>query len=89
MLFGTEGVILCEKEDGVPAVKAFDIYGNDIKVPEFDYPSYMKNIATQYVHFVKTGEPVHETLSFEFNMKVMKLLYKAIESAENGREELM
>ena len=88
-LFGTEGVILCEREEGVPVVKAFDIYGNDINVPEIDYPSYMKNIATQYAHFVKTGEPIHETLSLEFNMKVMKLLYKALESAEKGKEEMI
>ncbi len=85
-LYGTEGVITCEREEGIPVVKAFDIYGNDINVPEFSYPEYMKNIATQYVHFVKTGEPVHQTLSFDFNMNVMKLLDRAHSSAEKGKE---
>ena len=86
ILYGTEGVLFCEKANGVPVARACDIYGNDIELPFNDYPDYMKNIATQYAHFVKTGESVHNTLSLDFNMRVMKLLDGALRSAECGKE---
>ena len=86
VLYGKDGVLFCEKENGVPLVRACDIYGNDIEVPNTDYPCFMQNVATQYAHFRKTGENVHKTLSLEFNMQVMKLLDSVRCSAECGRE---
>ena len=86
VIYGKEGVLFCEKEDGVPVVHACDIYGNDIELQDIDYPAYMQNIATQYAHFKKTGENIHKTLSLEFNMQVMKLLDSARASAECGKE---
>ena len=89
VLYCTEGVIYCTKENGVPGVKAMDIYGNNIEVPEIEYPEHMKNIAWHYAHHIKTGEPVYETLTLERNIEVMALLDTAIRSSKSGKEEMV
>lgn len=86
-ILGTDGVIECRREGDKVVPYAFDIYGNDIEIKEAPYPEYLKNIAAMYVHHVKTGEPVHETLDFGNNMRVMAILDAAARSAESGRKE--
>ncbi len=88
-LYGSEGVMYCERgNDGKVEIKAYDIYGNDLEVPEFTMPEYRKNIASEYMHHVNTGEPVHETLQFDFNLKVMSNLDAASRSSKSGRAEI-
>jgi len=86
-LFGKDGVISCVRENDEIKVEARDIYGNILEVPEFDYPKHLKNIATEYAHHIKTGESVHETLSFDFNIKTMAILDAAVRSSESKKEE--
>lgn len=86
-LYCTEGVLYCTRnEEGAPTVKAMNIYGDAVEVPNVDFPSHMKNIAWEYAHHVKTGEPIYETLTLERNMEVMALLDTAIKSAKDGKE---
>jgi len=87
ILYCTNGVIYCTKENGVPGVKAMDLYGEPVEIPEVEFPAHMKNIAWEYAHHVKTGEPVHETLTLQYNMEVMALLDTAIQSSKTGKEE--
>lgn len=87
ILYCTEGVIYCTKENGLPNVKAMDIYGEPVAIPEVEFPGHMKNIAWQYAHHVKTGEPVYEILTLERNMEIMALLDAAVRSAKAGREQ--
>lgn len=82
-----DGVIECRREGDKVVPYALDIYGNDIEIEEAPYPEHLKNIAAMYVHHVKTGEPVHETLDFGNNMRVMAILDAAARSAESGRKE--
>lgn len=89
VLYCRNGVIYCTKENGIPGVKAMDIYGNEVEVPEVEYPEHMKNIAWEYAHHMKTGEPVYETLTLERNIEVMALLDAAIRSAKSGKEEMV
>lgn len=86
-VFGSEGVIECRREGERVVAYAYDIYGNDIEVDEAVYPAYLQNIATMYAHHVNTGEPVHETLDFDNNMKIMALLDAVARSAESNKSE--
>lgn len=91
VLFGSEGVLWCEKEEtasGGVTVRACDIYGNDLTVPEFVVPDYRINIASEYVHHKETGDPMHTTLTFPFNLTVMATLDAAVRSAASGKSEV-
>lgn len=85
VIFGTNGVLFCEKAaDGVVNVKAIGIYGNPLEVPPVTLPPHLKNIAEMYAYKKQTGASVHETLSGEFNLDVMKMLDAAVRSSKNG-----
>ena len=70
----SEGVIECVRENNAVIIKAYDIYGNPVEVDEANLGDEFKNIAEMYAHHVKTGEPVHESLDFKNNLKIMALL---------------
>lgn len=84
VVYGTEGVIYCEKSGGDTIVRAFDIFGKDINVRPLEYPSYLKNIAEQYAAHKLYGKPLHKTLTMGFNIGVMRLLSAALDSSETG-----
>jgi predicted dehydrogenase len=86
ILYCTDGVIYCSKENDMPDVKAININGEQVEIPSIEYPANMKNVAWEYAHHIKTGEPVYETLTLERNMEVIALLDTAIESAKLGKE---
>ena len=85
MIFGRDGVLYCEKTENGIVVKAIDIYGNELPVPEYESPEYMKNIAEMYVYSKKTNGTIHKTLTSDFNMSVMATLDAAVKSAESGK----
>ncbi len=86
-VFGSEGVIECRREGDKIVPYAFDIFGNDIEICDAEYPGYLKNIAAMYVHHVKTGEAVHETLEFYNNLRIIAVLDAAARSAQSGKTE--
>jgi len=86
ILYCTDGVIYCTKENNIPGVEAVDMNGGQVEIPGIEYPANMKNVAWEYAHHVKTGAPVYETLTLERNMEVIALLDTAIESAKKGKE---
>ena len=83
------GVVECRSEGGAAVPFAYDIYGNDVDLSEFEapLPPQFKNIAAMYAHRVRNGGEVHETLRFDTNMRIMALLDAARRSAESGRRE--
>lgn len=88
MVLCTEGVILCTGgAENAPDVKAYDIYGNEVAVPEITFEEKYTNMPLQYMNHVKTGEPIHEMLTLKNNMQVMAMLDAVIRSAESGKEE--
>lgn len=87
VLYCTNGVIYCEKVNSIPVIKAIDIFGNNVDVPDIKYPAHMKNIAYEYAHHKMTGEPVYETLTLQRNLEVMALLDAAICSSKSGITE--
>ncbi|MBR5527720.1 MAG: hypothetical protein IKV97_01865, partial [Clostridia bacterium] len=45
-----------------------------------------KNMPCHYANHINTGEPIHEMLSLDANMRVMAILDAAIRSSREGGE---
>lgn len=88
MVMCSGGVITCTGgAENSPNVAAYDIYGNEVEVPEIEVDEKYKNMPCQWAHHVKTGEPIHEMLTLDKNMEVMALLDAAMKSSDSGKAE--
>ena len=88
MLICSDGVIMCTGgAENSPDVKAYDMFGNELEIPENNLGEEYKNMTWQYANHVKNGTPMHEMLTLEANMDVMALLDGAIKSSASGKEE--
>ena len=86
-VFLDNGVIECVRENGEVVVKAYDYFGNPVEVKNASLGGEFKNIAAMYAHHVNSGEPIHESLDFKNNMKIMCLLDSIARSVESGERE--
>ena len=88
MVLCTEGVIMCTGgAENAPDVKAFDMYGNEVEIPEITFEDKYKNMPFQYANHIVSGEDIHTMLTLDANMEVMALLDTAIRSSQSGKEE--
>lgn len=88
MVLCTEGALVCTGgAENMPDVKAYDMYGNEIPVPEFDQVDAYKNLPAHYISCRQAGVPIHEMLTLDKNMEVMAILDAAIRSNASGHEE--
>ncbi len=88
MVLCTDGVIMCTGgAENAPDVKAFDMYGNEVVMPEIDFSDSYRNMPWQYAAHRESGKPVHEMLSLDANMEVMAILDAVIRSAKSERAE--
>ena len=87
MVLCTEGVITCVGgAEDAPDVKAYDIFGNELELPEATLGESMKNMPFHYAAHVQ-GAPLAEMLTLERNMDVMAMLDATMKSAASGKEE--
>ncbi|MGA2974739.1 MAG: Gfo/Idh/MocA family oxidoreductase [Spirochaetia bacterium] len=61
----------------------------DAIVPGDPLPAGRSTIAEEFIHHLKTGEPLHPTLDPESNLEVMAILDAGIRSAASGKLELV
>lgn len=88
MMLCTNGVIMCTGgAENAPDVKAFDIYGNEVEIPDVSLEDKYKNMPYQWSNHIKTGEDIHDMLTLDVNMEVMAILDAAIKSSVSGKEE--
>lgn len=88
MVLCTEGVIMCTGgAENSPNVKAFDMYGNEVEIPEINFEDKYKNMPCQYANHIVNGDDIHPMLTLDANMQVMALLDAAIKSSKSGKEE--
>jgi predicted dehydrogenase len=83
---GTEGVLYCTADR---EIKAMNIYGDEIPLPEYELPAHIANIADHYAYCKRTGTPLIKTVTLEYNLKVMELLDAAMRSAETGTKIML
>ena len=88
MVLCTEGVIMCTGgAENAPDVKAYDIYGNEVEIPEYKLEEKFKNMPCQYANHINNGEDIHTMLTLDTNMEVMAILDAAMKSNASGKEE--
>lgn len=82
----TDGVLYCTPDRDV---KAMNLYGEEISLPDYEIPPHIANIADHYAYCKRTGTPLIKTVTLDYNLNVMKLLDAAIRSAESGEKVLL
>ena len=88
MVVCTDGVIVCTGgAENHPDVKAYDIYGNEVEIPDIDIGEEYTDMPSMYAKHIKTGKPVHYMLTLEKNIEVMAMLDATVKSSESGKEE--
>ena len=88
MVMCSEGIILCTGgAENSPDVKAYDIYGNEVKIPTFEFPKNLANMPSHLANHIKTGEKVYDILTLDENMKIMAVLDAAMRSSKSGKAE--
>ena len=88
MVVCTAGVIMCTGgAENEPDVKAYDIYGKEIEVPDIDFGDKFKNMPWHWANHVKTGEEIYNMLTLKENVKMMAILDAAMKSSKSGKEE--
>ena len=87
MVVGTEGVICCEFDaEHKPFLRAFDAYGKEIAVPDFEHPAKWQNMPWQYAAHKLRGEAVLPAVTLPFNLNAMAMLDAVIRAAESGEK---
>lgn len=90
MVICSQGVVMCTGgAENAPDVKAFDIYGNELELPEYAEKEKFRNMCWHYAEHVKTKEAVHEMLTLEKNMEIMAMIDAIIRSSRNGSGEMI
>lgn len=88
MLVCSGGVINCtggaEEE---PDLEAYDMFGRKVEIPEIQFDDKYKNMPWMWAHHIKTGEKVHHMLTFETNIKIMKMTDAMMRASKSGKTE--
>lgn len=80
----TDGVLYCGADKNVIAM---DIYGNGIKLPEYEITPHIANLPDHYAYCKKANLPFIKTVTLDFNIRLMRLIDAAIKSAKTGKKE--
>ena len=87
MMICTNGVITCTGgAENNPDVKAFDIYGNEVELPDFPANEKYKNMPCHLAACKKSDEPIHEMLTLNANVEVMAMMDALINSSDSCSE---
>lgn len=84
-----DGIVYCSIVQDGPGVRAIDMYGQEVELEDIPHPDYMKNVASMYVHHIKTGEKVPYTIDIDVNVDIMKILDACIRSNKENREIIL
>lgn len=86
MVVCTEGVLVCTGgAEDAPDVKGFDLYGNEVELPEVPFEERYQNMPWQWAHHCRSKEPVHPMLTLDQNIEVMAVLDAVIRASHSGK----
>ena len=87
IIYGTEGTLVLERRDDGPILR-LEKPGKDTEIiPVGILPKGRSTPAEDLVNHLDTGEPLHFTLTADFNIEVMAILDAGVRSAESGKFE--
>ncbi len=75
--------------DGNVTVEAYNLSGEKIETPKFEFPSSMKNMMWHYNAYKNEGKPIEFILKLENNVKVMEMIDATVKACENGKTEII
>lgn len=88
MVLCKEGVVVCTGgAENEPDVKVYDIYGNEVAIPEYEMSQDFKNMPWHYAAHINENKPIHDMLTFDTNVEIMAILDAAVKSSKSGKEE--
>lgn len=85
-IYGTKGVILCEREGDKVILKVLDMYGKTEIIKDMGFEKKPKNIAECYVRHID-GEDLPEMVGMDVNLRGLACLDAGIRSAKSGKVE--
>ena len=85
IVYGSEGVIVTDRfSDTVKVYKTYKPYVPTPN-PEYVYETHKTDdLAKNVINFLTKGEPLHEMITADFNMKVMAAIDAGIRSCDSG-----
>ena len=87
IIYGTTGTLVMDYHD--PRVRLGRGHGEDIYYDGEQLPPGRGDIAEEFIHHLETGEPLHQTLEMNYNLKAMAILDAGIRSAATGKLEVV
>ncbi len=87
-VFCTDGVVTCTGgAENAPDVKIYNMFGEEVPMPEFTLSDDYKNMPWHYAAHVNEGKPIHSMLTFDKNVEVMAIMDALMKSSDSGKEE--
>ncbi|MCL2162836.1 MAG: Gfo/Idh/MocA family oxidoreductase [Oscillospiraceae bacterium] len=87
IIYGDMGSLVASYSTGEVTLYRADGQREDIRNDEL--PPNMQDVTTAYVHYMDTGEPLHELLCAKQNLDVHAMLDAGIRSASSNKVELV
>jgi predicted dehydrogenase len=84
IVMGTTGTLVMDGSDTVRLARG---HGQDEVYECPPLPANRADVASEFVHHLETGEPLHQTLEMMFNLEAMAILDAGVRSAASGRLE--
>lgn len=75
------GVIYCDNDR---KIKVMDIYGEEIKLPEYKIMPHIADLPDHYAYCMNKGFPLIKSVTLDFNVQVMAVLDAVLKSAKSG-----
>ena len=85
IVYGTEGTIVLDS-DGIRREQGG---GNTTTYQADPLPTDRSKIADEFIHHIRTDQPLHKTLEANFNLEVMAILDAGLRSSNSGRLEMV
>lgn len=84
----TDGVVTCTGgAEDTPDVKAYDMFGKEIALPDSVPDDSMRNMPWHWAAHVQEGKPLCRMVTLEENLRVMAILDAVIRASESGKAE--
>jgi len=88
VVYGTKGILRFDIYTEKPVVRVECPGQTEVEIHQPDpLPAHRANTALEFLNHLETGEPLHETLTPEFNLKVIGILDAGVRSAATGKLE--
>lgn len=84
VFLGTKGVLYCDAERNV---KAVNMRGDEIELPEYEITPHIENLPDHYGYCKANNIPLHKTLTLDWNIQVIALLDAAMKSSISKQRE--